>query len=147
MDFSAAREGTLAKTCHFVPLFPIDDAACAICFACLEGKAESASRSASADRARPGSSPSGLHLSDAVRRSSPRRWQIAVAEQSTPKSMSALLEGSGTVTAAVTMIVMSPLVLERALMVVEPGPLILKLKNVSFPVGSRVGIGVPPDPV
>ena len=60
--------------------------------------------------------------------------------------MIAPLGGSGTA-AGVTVIVISPLELGKLLTVVMPGPFTLKLKNVSFPVGSVVGIGVPPVPV
>ena len=56
------------------------------------------------------------------------------------------LAGSGTL-AGVTMIVTSPLTLLNVLTIVDPGPLISKLKNVLLPSGSTVGIGVPPVPV
>ena len=57
------------------------------------------------------------------------------------------LDGSGTAVVGVTVIVISPVdARESFRQLSAPGPLTLKLKNVSSPVGSVVGIGVPPVP-
>ncbi len=65
----------------------------------------------------------------------------------TPKIAITPLDGSATTLVGMTMIETSPLALGKLSTAVAPGPLILKLKNVSLPVGSVVGIGVPPVPV
>ena len=75
------------------------------------------------------------------------RQQIAPAVRSTLRSAITPLDGSATTLVGVTTIEMSPFALGKLSTVVAPGPLTLKLKNVSRPVGSVVGIAVPPDPL
>ena len=82
------------------------------------------------------------------RSTNPLRLQKMANEKSAaPKSMVRPLDGSGTMLVGVTVIEISPLALGKLLMVVDPGPLPSKLKHVLFPVGSVVGIRVPPVPV
>ena len=73
-----------------------------------------------------------------------RRQQIAAAVHIKLMSEIVRLDGSGTTAFGVIVTETSPLALGKLLTVVDPGPLTLKLKKVSFPVGSVVGIGVPP---
>ncbi len=63
-----------------------------------------------------------------------------------PTSAITPLGGSGTAVVGVTVIVIFPVMSGKLSTVVCPGPLMLKLKKVSAPLGSVVGIGVPPVP-
>ncbi len=72
-----------------------------------------------------------------------RRLQAYPSSPSVPVHTNTTLEGSGTTVVGVTAIETSPLVLEKLLTVVDPVPLMLKLKKVSATV-SVVGMGVSP---
>ena len=72
---------------------------------------------------------------------------IAPAVHITLKSAIMPLDGSATTPVGVTVIETSPVALGKLSTLVAPGPLTLKLKNVSLPVGSVVETGMPPVPV